>query len=69
MHADHGPQVGDIEKERWEALLASDQLRTEMGARRAFLGFNEAPIAFAPTFKVSRRAHACMPACPRWRGP
>lgn len=34
-----------------EALLATDQLRREMREGRAFAGFSEAPITFAPTYK------------------
>lgn len=30
----------------------ADQLRKEVGAKRAFLGFTEGPIAFEPSFKV-----------------
>lgn len=54
-------QVHDIGEEKWEELLCVDQLRAEMAARRVFLGFSEAPIAFAPTFKVRVPWHACTP--------
>jgi hypothetical protein len=38
----------------WGALLAGDQLKREIAAGRTLHGFNEAPIVFAPTFKVAR---------------
>lgn len=36
-------------------LLATDQLRKEMLEGRAFYGFKEPDITFAPTFKVQRQ--------------
>jgi hypothetical protein len=38
----------------WAALIAGDQLKREIAAGRTLTGFGEAPIVFAPTFKVAR---------------
>ncbi|KAK9819837.1 hypothetical protein WJX72_003013 [[Myrmecia] bisecta] len=38
----------------YSALLPRDQLVGEMAGQRAFLGFQEAPITFPPSFKVDR---------------
>lgn len=42
-----------LEKNDWEALLEKDQLRIEQRAGRAFKGWNEGKIYFAPTYKYS----------------
>ncbi len=38
-----------------EELLEHDQLRTERALDRTLVGFEEAPIAFLPTFKLLKR--------------
>eukprot|EP00198_Chlamydomonas_reinhardtii_P004327 XP_001693663.1 predicted protein [Chlamydomonas reinhardtii] len=45
------PAPGDFA----DLVREADQLRKEVGAKRAFLGFTEGPIAFEPSFKVRRR--------------
>ena len=35
----------------WPALLSADQLSNERAAGRTFSGFEEAPVAFAPSYK------------------
>jgi len=42
-----------LEKNDWETLLEKDQLRIEQRAGRAFKGWNEGKIYFAPTYKYS----------------
>jgi len=53
--AEHAALVADIENGRWTEILATDQLRKEQAASRAFLRFQEKDPLFAPTFKVERR--------------
>ena len=43
-----------IRARNFEELLKSDQLKSAQAAGAVFAGFNEAPITFPPTFKVSR---------------
>ena len=43
-----------VEQGDWGALLGADQLAASRAAGEAFIGFEEGPIAFAPTFKVER---------------
>jgi inositol polyphosphate 5-phosphatase INPP5B/F len=43
-----------IEAADWDALCAADQLSRQMRLVPAFRGFYEAPICFAPTYKVDR---------------
>ncbi|EOD19372.1 hypothetical protein EMIHUDRAFT_242932 [Emiliania huxleyi CCMP1516] len=43
-----------VEQGDWGALLGADQLAASRAAGEAFVGFEEGPIAFAPTFKVER---------------
>ena len=50
--AERGALVGGI-----YALLEHDQLRRERAAGRAFGGFLEGPVAFAPTFKFDKRSN------------
>ncbi|GAM28957.1 hypothetical protein SAMD00019534_121330 [Acytostelium subglobosum LB1] len=40
-----------VQNKNWQTLMASDQLATEMGSGRAFIGFSEQSINFAPTYK------------------
>eukprot|EP01018_Ginkgo_biloba_P022137 Gb_30641 [translate_table: standard] len=42
-----------VERNDWEALLESDQLRIEHKAGRVFKGWSEGKIYFAPTYKYS----------------
>lgn len=42
-----------VERNDWEALLESDQLRIEHEAGRVFRGWHEGRIYFAPTYKYS----------------
>lgn len=42
-----------LENNDWETLLEKDQLRIEQRAGRAFTGWNEGKIYFAPTYKYS----------------
>lgn len=42
-----------VEKEDWKTLLQSDQLRAERSMGRAFDGWHEGPIQFAPTYKFA----------------
>eukprot|EP00983_Pelagomonas_calceolata_P109841 1159603-Pelagomonas_calceolata.AAC.4 len=41
---------------QWTEILATDQLRKEQAASRAFLRFQEKDPLFAPTFKVGENA-------------
>jgi phosphatidylinositol-bisphosphatase len=43
-----------VQGQAYSELLATDQLAREMAAGRVFVGFREAPIAFPPTFKVTK---------------
>lgn len=43
-----------VEQGDWGELLGADQLAASRAAGEAFVGFEEGPIAFAPTFKVER---------------
>jgi hypothetical protein len=46
-----------INHQDWETLLATDQLLIDtLEKRTAFVGFNDSPMRFAPTFKVKRGA-------------
>ncbi|GAM26490.1 hypothetical protein SAMD00019534_096650 [Acytostelium subglobosum LB1] len=40
-----------IKAKNWQSLVANDQLTYERNAGRVFLGFQEQPINFAPTYK------------------
>eukprot|EP00171_Calliarthron_tuberculosum_P013372 IDg13372t1 len=52
-------QVVDwAEAEDWESLQAADQLNKERGSSKCFSGFEEAPIRFAPTYKMHRSRNA-----------
>lgn len=42
-----------LEEEDWEGLISNDQLKREQEAKRIFHNFHEAPINFAPTFKLN----------------
>ncbi|GIL56823.1 hypothetical protein Vafri_12132 [Volvox africanus] len=53
--ADFAALVTDVQQGGFSKLLEVDQLRREMAAKRAFLGFHEGPINFEPSFKVLRR--------------
>jgi hypothetical protein len=44
-----------IKAEDWDALYECDQLQEAREAGLAFTGFEEAPLAFPPTFKVKKR--------------
>eukprot|EP00164_Ancoracysta_twista_P000775 GFYU01001019.1.p1 GENE.GFYU01001019.1~~GFYU01001019.1.p1 ORF type:complete len:1000 (+),score=301.16 GFYU01001019.1:262-3261(+) len=44
-----------VQQQNWDQLLTADQLLIEKRAGRVFSAFTEAPIAFAPTFKVERK--------------
>jgi len=50
----HGQVLRLVEQGDWGALLGADQLAASRAAGEAFVGFEEGPIAFAPTFKVER---------------
>jgi hypothetical protein len=55
-----------IASKNWAALLEKDQLRVEKAAGNAFKDWDEAPIAFAPTYKYTtgkRRAALRAPCC------
>lgn len=49
-----------VQGEAYGELLATDQLAREMRAGRVLPGFGEAPIAFPPTFKVTKGAPGLM---------
>lgn len=51
---DFNSLVDDIKECRYEELLEVDQLKDVVACKRAFLGFEEPPITFPPTFKVSK---------------
>ncbi|GLC37179.1 hypothetical protein PLESTM_000551100 [Pleodorina starrii] len=53
--ADFTSLVAEVHQGAFAKLLEVDQLRREMGAKRAFLGFHEGTINFEPSFKVLRR--------------
>lgn len=40
-----------VANQDWETLLSADQLKVEHAAGNVFQGFQEGPIAFAPTYK------------------
>jgi len=46
--------IEHVSKREWDVLLAADQLIREKGAGRVFQGYEEAPIAFPPTYKFDR---------------
>lgn len=50
--ADWQQLVQDIKDQQFVLLLEKDQLKKEMAAGRAFPGFHEGDIRFAPTFKL-----------------
>lgn len=54
--ADHAAIVARVQAQAYEELVATDQLRRELAAGRVLVGFQEAPIAFPPTFKVQKGA-------------
>lgn len=41
-----------VKKGLWNDILQHDQLKREMKSLRLFVGFKEAPINFAPTYKI-----------------
>ena len=43
--------VGEIDEGKLDTIIAADQLVQEQAAQRAFVGFTESDIAFAPTYK------------------
>ncbi|GKV25348.1 hypothetical protein SLEP1_g34800 [Rubroshorea leprosula] len=45
-----------LENNDWDTMLAKDQLRIEREAGRAFTGFKEGRILFAPTYKYSHNS-------------
>jgi hypothetical protein len=48
---------------RLQELLETDQLRGEMSAQRAFLGFTEGQLSFEPTFKVREHGKSGLLCC------
>ena len=44
----------------WASLLPHDQLRKQQAAEAAFVGYCEAPLTFAPTYKYDAGAAAGM---------
>ncbi|GIL84443.1 hypothetical protein Vretifemale_13061, partial [Volvox reticuliferus] len=54
-HADFTALVTEVQQGAFAKLLEVDQLRREIAAKRAFLGFHEGPINFEPSFKMLRR--------------
>lgn len=66
---DHASIVAAVTRQDYAPLLETDQLAREMRAGRVFPGFAEAPIAFPPTFKVTKGApglHYGMKRSPAW---
>ena len=53
-HLKWGKVLALVKKEEWDTLIAGDQLKNEIAGGRALHGFEEAKIAFAPTFKLAR---------------
>jgi hypothetical protein len=45
-----------IDEEKWDTLMQTDQLLKCMEKKEVFVGFNDCPPAFRPTFKVERDA-------------
>lgn len=50
-----------IEKLEWGKLVEHDQLKAMQRSRVAFHGYDEAPITFAPTFKLKPFADSMQP--------
>lgn len=44
-----------VEEKAWDALIQYDQLKQQQRLGRSFVDYDEAPIAFAPTFKLSKK--------------
>eukprot|EP00123_Amoebidium_parasiticum_P003793 comp15106_c1_seq1/m.11767 comp15106_c1_seq1/g.11767 ORF comp15106_c1_seq1/g.11767 comp15106_c1_seq1/m.11767 type:complete len:309 (-) comp15106_c1_seq1:851-1777(-) len=53
-HVSYEECVRLINLEDWPTLHEIDQLNVERAAGRVFAGFEEAPLEFAPTFKMNR---------------
>jgi hypothetical protein len=52
---EHEDVLAGVEKADWENLLKTDQLKDQQGQGKFLANFREAPISFAPTFKVKRK--------------
>jgi synaptojanin len=48
-----------IARGQWARLVAHDQLRKQRAAAGAFVGFEEAPLTFAPTYKYDAGTNTC----------
>lgn len=48
-----------IKEEKWEQLMALDELQRELLQGKVLCGFQTAPCLFAPTFKVCERRRGC----------
>ena len=46
--------LGKVRDAKWAELMQHDQLTREKAVGRVFSGFNEAPIDFAPTYRMQR---------------
>lgn len=46
-----------VSKGLWNKIYKDDQLRKEMLAKRVFVGFEELPVKFAPTFKILNNSY------------
>ena len=48
-----------IARGQWAGLVDNDQLRKQQAAATAFVGFAEAPLTFAPTYKYDAGTNTC----------
>lgn len=48
-----------IKEEKWEQLMALDELQRELLQGKVLCGFQTAPCLFAPTFKVCETRRGC----------
>lgn len=68
FHVPSENQQPQLER-RLSSILSFDQLVREMRRKRAFVGFQELPIRFPPTFKYDKRSSffdSKKGRCPAW---
>ena len=59
-HVSNEEVRGTIARGQWAGLVTHDQLRKQQAAEAAFVGFEEAPLTFAPTYKYDAGTNTCV---------